>query len=93
MRKYFVMYRLRGLRKCACLLHNLALLSHKLEVLFAKYEGVCEVFVAHNLVLGEFLGRSLEEYLPFEQQVCSVGDAERFLDVVVGDKDAYAALF
>ena len=58
------------------------------DVLFAEFESICEVAVAHVLVGSQLLGRTMEEDSTFEEQVGSVGDAEGFLDVMVGDEDA-----
>ena len=80
---------------CGLLLGSLArplLLVYALEVLLAQHEAVGKILLAHHLVLGQFLGRALEEDAPLEEQVCTVGDTERVLNVVVGYQDAYVAV-
>ena len=59
-----------------------------MEVLLAEHERVGEVFLAHNLVLCQFLRRALEEDAPLEEQIGTVRDTERILHVVVSDEDA-----
>ena len=45
------------------------------------------------MVLGQFLGLAFKENAALEEQVGAVGDAERFLHVVVGDENADVAVF
>ena len=58
-----------------------------LEYLFAELEGAAKIFLAHHRILGKNLGRSLEEDASLEEKVGAVGDAQRLLHIVVGDKN------
>ena len=70
-----------------------ALLFHALEILQAQDEASRQVLVEHDRVDTELLRRAVEEYLPLEEQVGTVGDAERLLNVVVCNEHAYVPLF
>lgn len=63
------------------------------EFLAVEDEVASEIFFADRRVFGQFFGSALEEDLAFEQQVGSVGDAQRLLGVMVGDQDADVLFF
>lgn len=71
----------------------LFLLVDKLEVFLSENEAVTEVFLPYNLILGKLFRRTTEQYAALEQQICTVGDAQGLLHVVVGYKDADVAVF
>lgn len=73
------------------MLLGLALFLDELEVFFAEHETVGEVLLLDDLVVGQFLWCALEEDAALKQHVGAVCDAERVLDVVVGDEDADVA--
>ena len=62
-------------------------------VLGAEDEVGAEVLVTNDTVVSQFGWSALEEDTPFEKEVGAVGDAECFLHVMVGDKDAYVPVF
>ena len=64
-----------------------------LELFFLENEVGAEVFLSDDGVGGEFLGHTLKEYSSFEEEVGTVGDIERLVDVMVGDEDADVAVF
>ena len=54
---------LRGVLPCP------ALLVDELEVLFLQLETVAQILLAHHLVCRQLLGRTLKEYLSFEEKI------------------------
>ena len=69
------------------------LLATGVEFLAVENEAATEVFFADHGVLGQLFGSALEKDFPFKEKVGAVGDAERLLSVVVGDKDTDIFLF
>ena len=69
------------------------LLVNQLEVLLAQHECRAKILLAHDAVLSQFLRLALEEDASLEEQIGAVGDGQRLLHVVVGDKDADVAVF
>ena len=69
------------------------LLVNQLEVLLAQYECRAKILLAHDAVLCQFLRLALEEDASLEKQIGAIGDGQRLLHVVVGDKDADVAVF
>ena len=59
-----------------------------IKFLAAEDEIVTQVLVADRGILGKFLTGALEQNLSFKQQVGSVGNAQCFGRIMVGNKDA-----
>lgn len=57
------------------------------------YEVASQIFGPDVRVVGHLLGDALMEHAAFVKEVGAVGDAERFVDVVVGYEYAYVLLF
>ena len=53
-----------------------------------QFEMLSQIDLAHHRVGSQLLGRTRLEDFTLEQQVGTVGDGQRFIDVVVGDDDA-----
>ena len=45
-----------------------------------------KVLLSDDLVFGQLFCSAFEENLPLKEQISSVGDAQRLIDIVVGDK-------
>ena len=71
---------------------SFALFSDKLEILFAEFERVGQIAIAHNLVGCQFFGATMKEDFPFKEQVGAVGDAQSFFNIVVGDENTNVAV-
>ena len=54
----------------------------------AQHKILAEINPSDLFVIGEFLGCSGLENVAFEKEVGAVGDAEGFVNVMVGDKNA-----
>ena len=65
----------------------------QLEILPSQNETVTQVFLADNLVLGQFFRSSLEEDLSFKQQVSTVSNAQGFLHVMVCNQNTDVLVF
>ena len=58
------------------------------EFLTDKDEVAAQISFADHLVGGQFLGRSLEQDLTFEEQIGTVDDGKGFRSIMVGDENA-----
>ena len=76
-----------------CYVKSLLFDFFQLEILSSQNETVTQVFLADNLVLGQFFRSSLEEDFSFKQQISTVSDAKCFLYVMVCNQNTDILVF
>ena len=67
-----------------------SLITHlftQLEVLACKYEVGTQIFFTNHRIVCQFFRCSLEKNTAIEQQVCTIGQAQSFQCVVVGNQN------
>lgn len=58
------------------------------ESFAAEFEVASQILFPHDFVRSQLFGRALIQHFALEKEVGAIRDAERFVDVVVGDEDA-----
>ena len=63
------------------------------KVLCSKFEVASQIMASYDFVVGEFFWCSSFKHLTFEDEICSVGDRQSLVGVMVGDEHADVLVF